>query len=311
MLVKRGDFRFSVVIPVFNRAEKIGRAIRSVQRAAAVVGERAEIVVADDASTDDSARLARCAGATTVVSLAENVGVTGARNRGIALSTGEFVVILDSDDELTPDALLIASDHFRERPTTDILFGACVDRRGCLMHSETAPIGPVQYVELLTNRFAGEFMPIARRSVFETISFEERLRGFEGVTWLKMARFGCRLWFTRAVVRVYDCDGDDRLCRRANRLKRAAQMADGWGVFLTEFGYDLWRQNRTACLGLVLRWMTYQRIAGRRTANEGRALSSIRSPVVSALAGLIRLVLLVAPVRAMLSFYGRRSDSGA
>ncbi len=87
----------SVVIPTFNRRTLVERAIRSVLAQTHPVDD---IIVVDDGSTDgtgDSLRLAfgdriRCV-------RQENRGVSAARNRGLALTRGRYITLLDSDDE--------------------------------------------------------------------------------------------------------------------------------------------------------------------------------------------------------------------
>ena len=95
--------RFSVVIPTYNREGTLPRAIASVlaQTAADI-----EIVVVDDGSTDNTAAVARAIDDPRVTYVGQpNRGVSAARNAGAAVATGEFLVFLDSDDELLPDAI--------------------------------------------------------------------------------------------------------------------------------------------------------------------------------------------------------------
>lgn len=98
----------SVVIPTFNRAELVCQTVRS------VFGQsypRVEVIVGDDASSDDTpARLealrAECpAGVRFVHFGGEKVGSCNLRNQGAARSRGEFLMFLDSDDLLTAPAL--------------------------------------------------------------------------------------------------------------------------------------------------------------------------------------------------------------
>jgi glycosyltransferase involved in cell wall biosynthesis len=97
----------SVVIPCYNQARFLGEAIESVLSQS----YRAfEVVVVDDGSTDNTSEVvARYAGADAGVRLIrqENRGLAGARNRGLAEAEGEYVVFLDSDDRLLPDALQV------------------------------------------------------------------------------------------------------------------------------------------------------------------------------------------------------------
>lgn len=92
--------KFSVIIPVYNKADTLPRAIDSVL----AQGVEAELVIVDDGSTDRiDAVLARYEGVTVVRQA--NGGVSAARNAGIRRSAGEYLCFLDADDEWEPDHL--------------------------------------------------------------------------------------------------------------------------------------------------------------------------------------------------------------
>ena len=86
----------SIVMPTYNRADTIERAIGSVQ---AQTFTDWELIVVDDGSTDDT--VARIAGLEPRMRLIrqENRGFVGARNTGLSASTGRYLAFLDSDDE--------------------------------------------------------------------------------------------------------------------------------------------------------------------------------------------------------------------
>lgn len=94
---------FSVVIPVYNRADALGRAIRSVLEQS----ERDfEIVVVDDGSKDEPGRVVEAFGDARIRFLRQdNRGGGAARNAGIDLARGRFVAFLDSDDVYLPTHL--------------------------------------------------------------------------------------------------------------------------------------------------------------------------------------------------------------
>lgn len=94
--------RISAVIPTYNRAELV---IRAIQSALAQTRPPDEVVVVDDGSTDDtSARVAGFGHRVRYVRQS-NAGGAVARNRGVEAATGEWVAFLDSDDVWTPHHL--------------------------------------------------------------------------------------------------------------------------------------------------------------------------------------------------------------
>lgn len=93
----------SVIIPTFNRAYCLERAINSVL--AQQMYSDLEVVVVDDGSTDDTEALIRIryTDEKRVIYLHQpNKGVAGARNAGFAMARGEFIALLDSDDVWMP-----------------------------------------------------------------------------------------------------------------------------------------------------------------------------------------------------------------
>ena len=87
--------RFSVVVPVWNRAEVIGRCIASILEQEPA----AETIVVDDGSADGTGDAVRRLSADVRIVEEDNRGPSAARNAGISIATGRFVTFLDSDDE--------------------------------------------------------------------------------------------------------------------------------------------------------------------------------------------------------------------
>jgi len=92
----------SIVVNNFNYGHFIGEAIES---ALAQTHPRCEVVVVDDGSTDDSRSVIERFGSRVVPLLQANGGQGAAMNAGFALSRGEIVMFLDSDDVLEPNAV--------------------------------------------------------------------------------------------------------------------------------------------------------------------------------------------------------------
>jgi len=90
----------TVVIPAFNAADTIGRALASLR---AQTYPHLEIIVVDDGSADDTAQRARRERAAVRCIRQDNAGPSAARNRGVQEASGELVAFLDADDEFAPE----------------------------------------------------------------------------------------------------------------------------------------------------------------------------------------------------------------
>lgn len=99
--------KVSVVIPTYNRADNVERAVKS---ALAQEGTPLEVIVVDDGSTDDTpARFANPPQGVRYIRK-PNGGASSARNAGLRRAQGEWIALLDSDDEWTPDKLKVQLD---------------------------------------------------------------------------------------------------------------------------------------------------------------------------------------------------------
>ena len=94
----------SVVLPTYNRAALLGRAIRSVLRQSYT---NFELLVIDDGSTDETPNVVAGFRDPRIryISLAHNTGAGAARNVGIRMARGKFLAFQDSDDEWLPSKL--------------------------------------------------------------------------------------------------------------------------------------------------------------------------------------------------------------
>lgn len=103
----------SVIIPTFNRAESVGEAIESVLRQS---HPPHQVIVVDDGSTDDTAKVLASFGAAIETISQNNAGVSAARNAGCTKATGEWLTFLDSDDVWNEDRLAILMRDIRSCP---------------------------------------------------------------------------------------------------------------------------------------------------------------------------------------------------
>jgi len=125
---------FSIITPSFNRSHLILKALDSV---VAQTYRPIEVVIVDDGSSDDTRTVVN----NWIKSLdedeelqaryirQENMGPASARNRGIAESSGKFLMFLDSDDCLYPDCLELFAVMFLRR-NADIVISGCDEVNG-------------------------------------------------------------------------------------------------------------------------------------------------------------------------------------
>lgn len=183
----------SVVIPAFNRAELLPRALASVhaQRPAGP----AETIVIDDASTDETAAVADSLGA-RVVRHDRNGGASAARNTGIAAASEQWVALLDSDEEWLPHHLAsvwqLREGHVMassaalvcEAPGSGDRFYGPLDGRPLVLRSPAALIFPENPVVAGTALF--------RRDLVQQLGgFDTGLRYAEDLDlWLRLLELG-------------------------------------------------------------------------------------------------------------------------
>ena len=103
----------SVIIPTFNRAHVLSRALDSVL---AQTRAAEEVIVVDDGSSDATAEVVSSDYPQVTLLQQENLGVSAARNRGIAQATGDWIALLDSDDRWLPTKLETQFDLIERNP---------------------------------------------------------------------------------------------------------------------------------------------------------------------------------------------------
>ena len=184
--------QISVVIPLWNKRAEVGAAIASVL---AQTVPPLEIIVVDDGSTDGSAAVVEAFTSPLVRLIRQpNGGVSAARNRAIGEARGEWVALLDADDEWRPEFLEKISLLSLECPACRA-YGAGFDIRdehGALTRGNfPSRRGTVDYFAEAMRRYV--LIPSAtvlhRRTVTELGGFPEGMRlGEDQYLWTKLAR---------------------------------------------------------------------------------------------------------------------------
>ena len=208
----------SVVIPTRNRCVRLLGAIASVR---AQTGVDVEIIVVDDASSDDTQSMltALCREEPRLCYVRNELplGGGGARNAGVALAQGEFVAFLDDDDHFLPDKLARQVAALREKP--DALAVSCSfllyfgERRSTFKRLHA----PRDRSELLrANMLGGASVCMVRTESFRKVGgFDPRLPSCQDWDlWLKLHALGAIVVCEEPLVR-YSFHADSQITGNA------------------------------------------------------------------------------------------------
>lgn len=186
--------RFSVIIPLYNKEAEIERTLRSVL---AQTLQPLEIVIVDDGSTDSSCERVEAIDSPLIkLHRQANAGSAAARNRAIELAEGEYIAMIDADDEWTPDYLSEIAQLIERHPDC----GAWCSGFDIVSEDGTfAGDTPPQESVLTADSYFAEAMKryvcitsattIARRVFDEVGGFPVGMRmGQDTYMWIKLAR---------------------------------------------------------------------------------------------------------------------------
>lgn len=187
----------SIIVPVYNHAAVVAEAITS---ALAQTGP-CEVIVVDDGSTDGTPEVLRRIAAMVppsesrlVIVHADHAGPSAARNRGLELARGEFVMFLDADDVIHPEKIARQLSEFTPETGWVICDVAIVDEA---RKDTTRASRRYRYDEkdlsgwiaplIRQANFIPIMAPLVRRSVLEGIRFDDRLVPEDWHFWCKVA----------------------------------------------------------------------------------------------------------------------------
>lgn len=218
--------KISVVIPTYNRPSLLNRAIRSVlsQKIASL---SLELIVVDDGSPLPANISEFLNEPIRLIRLDKNVGPQIARNTGISKASGEWVVMLDDDDELIPGALDKAVQNVRQVENYSqypVFFFATTNGYIPEPFKLTSP------ADIMNNTLSGDFTPVLQKALFDkhklTYLDYPQIHGVgcEQLTWLHISsRFGIPS-FMNVLVRV-NHDAPMRLTSYDNFIRNSYKFA--------------------------------------------------------------------------------------
>ena len=185
----------SVIIPTYNRAHLIGRAIQSVLRQ---TYRNLEVIVVDDGSTDNTEKVIKSFDDSCVhyIRHEKNCGGAVARNTGISAARGKFIAFQDSDDEWLSEKLEKQLEAFEKGSSElGVVYTGFLRMQG---HSisyfpskETQSAEGYIHRQILRKSFVGTPTALVRRDCLEKAgSFDVRLRRLQDwELWIRISRY--------------------------------------------------------------------------------------------------------------------------
>ena len=223
----------SVIMPAWNAARYLAEAVASVR---AQTFADWELLIVDDASTDDTAALCRRLAAgdarIRVVRNETNLGAAAARNRALALARGTWIAFLDSDDRWQPEKLArqLALAEKTGAALVYTAYAMFTDDGRRMVYDVPAR---VDYAGLLRENVIGCSTVLLRRDALGDRRFTTEFYHEDYVLWLELLRSGCRAvgcvepltdWRMTAASRSYDKR------RAAKNRWRIYREAEGLGL---------------------------------------------------------------------------------
>ncbi len=157
----------SVIIPVYNRADLIKFTLNSLD-AGFHSGVNLEIIVVDDGSTDNVIEVVKTQYPHVIVMANKGKGASSARNEGLAVATGKYVVYLDSDDLIGPEFLKAKIDFLQQNDEVGAVYGKYeyfdsegdfVEKDIIFKHKYPVIKSLNATAEHITNYFGGNYIP--------------------------------------------------------------------------------------------------------------------------------------------------------
>ena len=195
--------KFSVVTPVYNREDCIGRCIESVLKQEGDF--EVEHLIGYDKSTDGTLRVIENYTGDDrlrLLVLPEHGGINKARNSCIKKATGDYVIILDSDDWFIDNALQKIAQTIKSKSEYKYFMFAQNDRipyykqnpKLCQEYNE------LTYYDFLTKSVSGDFTHVINTPIIRDNPFDEEVNSYEGIYFLRFYKSCGKMLFHNTLV---------------------------------------------------------------------------------------------------------------
>lgn len=263
--------KFSMVTAVLNRRKELDKMMSSV---AAQTFSNFELILVDNGSTDGTWEYCQQLNDKRIVVLqCKRRGISFARNKGICASSGEWILILDSDNVFSSDDVLekLAS-YIDSFPKAICILTRNCDRYGRLLSFCKKLDQYLSFGEYVVT--SGEFSPVVqtdwyKRNLHPTI---DGVRHEFAYCVYAKAAIEEKLVISSLVAQIYGMDADDRICSTELPPQRAWELHHYYRMLISDFSHHLIRQAPVTWFVWSFKYLVYGRIA--RTISVGEYLKS-------------------------------------
>jgi glycosyltransferase involved in cell wall biosynthesis len=225
----------SIIIPVYNRDWCVSRAVES---AVNFIGEdgNSEIILVDDGSADSSMEIIKKSAAQygrlpnisfKVCSHEKNLGVCAAKNTGARAANGQWLVFFDSDDELMPGGLSRLRLCLSQMSGEFVHFFTAISEQSNFNPDLPDIIEKRDFRSYLEKGIGGEALPVIKRDAFLLFPYDEDIRGYESLSYMRLAKHYGSVVVHSLGLRRYHTSNADRLSTKTNMRKRRFDLASG------------------------------------------------------------------------------------
>jgi glycosyltransferase involved in cell wall biosynthesis len=259
----------SIIIPTYNREETLKRCVDSILDQ---YYEGLEIIIIDDCSQDDTVSylksLAQSFSFIKIVYNKINYGVNYSRNRGIELASKEYILFIDSDDELLQGGLNIIKRSIEVyNGVTHFLF--IISDREKDFEKLTQPI-QVSYKEWIKGHYSGDFTHVVQSNIMKQFLFYENFRLFEILNWLRIKRHTTpQLLIPEVTTKVERARSDSlTISTRLTNSSIISTTFEAQKLYYELFYHDLLKHNPKALASALLKTILLGIASGKKKECE-------------------------------------------